>query len=133
MLNSNQWLHQHNEFVNQSQVLLQRSEECVAHLEMIADDEDAIGCLQTTLLSLTDTAARASLASIAEFTAQLQHRLALLLDSNGLNAEVIRTLKHCLGLLAWQLELIDPGTGELPLDDEEQHQLLARLSRLACP
>lgn len=123
MLNSNQWLHQHDEFVNQSQALLHRSLECVAHLQMIADDEDALACLQATLLSLTDKAAGVSQDSIAGFTAQLRDRLRRLIG-NDLNAEIIETLRRCLDLLAWQLELIDPHTGELALDDEEQRALL---------
>ncbi|KQQ57245.1 hypothetical protein ASF84_08825 [Pseudomonas sp. Leaf127] len=127
MLNSNQWLHRHDQFVTQSQALLHRLHECVTHLEMIADDEDAIACLQATLLSLTEQAAGASLDAMAAFTLQLQQRLARLIDSHGLSLEAIATLRHCLGLLAWQLELIDPHTGELPLDDDDQHRLLARL------
>ncbi|GAB7529803.1 hypothetical protein PS3A_22140 [Pseudomonas sp. 3A(2025)] len=127
MLNSNQWLHQHDEFVSQSQALLQRSQECVAHLQMIADDEDALACLQTTLLTLTDKAADASQNNIAGFTAQLREGLRRRLNDNRLNVETIDTLGRCLDLLAWQLELIDPHTGELALDDEEQHALLNTL------
>lgn len=126
MLNSNQWLHRHNEFVNQSQALLQRSEECVAHLQMFADDEDAIAGLQAALLSLADQSARVSQDNIAEFTGQLLDRLGPRLKRNGLDAEAIETLRQCLDLIAWQLELIDPYTGELALDDEEQHALLNR-------
>lgn len=127
MLNSNQWLHRYNEFVDQSRALLHRAQECVAHLEMIADDEDAIACLQASLLNLADKATGASQGTIAGFTGQLQHRLGLQLNDNGLNARAIDTLRQCLDLLAWQLELIDPYTGELALDDEEQCVLLDRL------
>lgn len=127
MLNSNHWLHRHNEFVDQSQALLQRAQECMAHLQMIANDEDAIECLQASLLSLADRAADASQDHIARFSKQLQQRLRLQLTGNGLNARAIDALRQCLDLLAWQLELIDPYTGELALDDEEQHMLLNRL------
>ena len=131
MLNSNQWLHRHDLFLSQSQTLLQRSEDCVAHLEMITDDEDAITCLQATLLGLTEKAAGASLGDMAAFIDQLRQRLAQLVKANGLGLEAIGALRHCLGLLAWQLELVDPHTGELPQDDDDQQHLLARLADLA--
>lgn len=129
MLNSDQWQHRHQAFINESQGLMQRCEDCMAHLEMIADDDDAIACLQASLLSLSAGAANAALGGIAEFTGQLQRQLDQ--TPRRLSLEAWQTLRQCLGLLAWQLELIDRKTGTLALDDHEQKQLLERLRQVS--
>lgn len=130
MLTSNEWQQRHDKVLDECLTLLDRCEDCLAHLEMIADDKDALSGLQTTLGSLTDKALGAALHSTAGFASQLQHQL-LSLGDGQLRHETLRTLKDCLGLLAWQLELIDPQTGELAMDDSEQLDLLARLTCLA--
>ena len=132
MLNSNEWQQRHDKVLDECLALLDRSQDCLAHLEMIADDKDALKGLQTTLRSLTEKAVGAALHSTAAFARQLQEQL----ESHGdglLQHEALRTLKDCLGLLAWQLELIDPRTGELTMDDSEQHELLTRLAGLTRP
>ncbi|BAP46191.1 hypothetical protein NJC40_17315 [Pseudomonas sp. 21LCFQ02] len=127
MLNSNQWQQRHDQVLDECLRLLDRSEDCLAHLEMIANDKDAIKGLQSTLRSLTEKAVGAALHSTASFAGQLQQQLEGLGD-DMLQHEALRTLRDCLGLLAWQLELIDPQTGELGMDDSEQHELLNRLA-----
>lgn len=129
MLNSNEWQQQHDKVLDECLVLLDRSEDCLAHLEMIADDKDALKGLQTTLRSLTEKALGAALHHTAAFASQLQRQLEDLGDGH-LQHETLGILKECLGLLAWQLELIDRRTGELAMDDSEQHQLLERLAKL---
>lgn len=129
MLNSNEWQQRHDKVLDECLALLDRSEDCLAHLEMIADDKDALKGLQTTLRSLTEKAVGAALDSTATFASQLQQQLESLGDGL-LQHETLRTLRDCLGLLAWQLELIDLRTGELAMDDSEQHELLERLADL---
>ncbi|MFJ4143679.1 hypothetical protein [Pseudomonas sp. NPDC089734] len=132
MLNGNEWQQEHDQFLTESLTLLYKSEECLLHLEMISDDEDAIECLQTTLLKLTHEADRASVECIADFSRQLRCRLTEVRQETGLSPEALNTLKSCLALMSWQLELIDPRTGELLLDSEEQQELLEKLANMAC-
>lgn len=130
MLNSNEWQQQHDKALDECLALLDRSEDCLAHLEMIADDKDALIGLQTTLRSLNEKAFGAALHSTADFASQLQRQLESLGDGL-LQHETLRTLKDCLGLLAWQLELIDMRTGEQAMDDSEQQELIGRLAELS--
>ncbi|WP_443690058.1 hypothetical protein, partial [Pandoraea sputorum] len=74
-----------------------------------------------------EKAVGAALHSTASFAGQLQQQLEGLGD-DMLQHEALRTLRDCLGLLAWQLELIDTQTGELGMHDSEQHELLNRLA-----
>ncbi|MCQ9394051.1 hypothetical protein NRB14_20840 [Pseudomonas viridiflava] len=134
MLSSNDWQQKHEQFLAESQALLYKSEECLSHLELIGDDEDAVNCLLASLLTLTNKADDASVQCIADFT----RRLRCLLDNadpvTGLSQETLATVKSCLALISWQLEFLDPHTGELVMDNEEQQELLGRLAALsACP
>ncbi|GFM81646.1 hypothetical protein PSCICN_23380 [Pseudomonas cichorii] len=131
MLNSNEWQHRHDQFLEDSLALLYKSEECVSHLEMIVDDEDAIESLLTNLLKLSHEAQNASIECLADFSRQLRQWLTEARQCEGFSQEVLNTLKSCLALMSWQLELIDPQTGELPLDSEEQQELLAKLADIS--
>lgn len=131
MLNSNEWQQKHDQFLSDSQSLLYKSEECLSHLEMIRDDEDAIEGLLTNLLKLSLEAQSASIESLADFSRKLQQWLTEACQYTGFSPEVLHTLKSCLELMSWQLELIDPNTGELLMDCEEQQALLAKLSEIS--
>lgn len=124
MLNGNDWHATHGEFLDESQRLLHTCQECVAHLELISGDEDAVRCLLGTLRKLSENADSAHVPCTAEFTRALRTVVA----EASLTAEALQTLEHCLTLLAWQLELIDLRTGQLPLDDSEQRELLDRFA-----
>lgn len=126
MLNSQDWPLQYDSFMFESQTLLNRCEECLAHLEMIGDDEDAVLGLQTSLQRLGDHARQASAPAMAALAEQL-HGCLDAAHGGCLGGEARSIVRSCLALLAWQLELIDPGTGELPMDDGEQQELLERL------
>lgn len=131
MLNSNDWQGTCGQFIVDSQALLYKLEECISHLELIGDDEDAVTCLIATFGKLDTQAREAGVGSIETFCG----RLASVLSAHGtgqpLANEALTILKNCLTLVAWQLELIDPRTGELPLDSDEQQELLDGLAR-AC-
>lgn len=124
MLNGNDWHATHGEFLDESQRLLHTCQECVAHLELISGDEDAVSCLLGSLRKLSESADIAHIPCTAEFTRALR----IVIAEARLSAEALQTLEHCLTLLAWQLELIDLRTGQLPLDDSEQRELLDRFA-----
>ena len=129
MLNSNDWHETYDSFLIESQALLHKSEECLSHLELIGDDEDAVACLLATLEKLSHLADQASVECIADFSRQLGR----LLKANGIgSADALPTLRSCMTLMSWQLELIDPRTGDLPMDNDEQQELLDRLAAICC-
>ena len=128
MLNSNDWHDTHGQFLIDSQALLYKSEECLSHLELIGEDEDAIYCLQATLGTLSDQAGQASVDPIADFSRQLARVLRLNGAGTALTPEALLILKNCLTLMSWQIELIDLRTGELPMDGDEKQELLERLA-----
>ena len=131
MLSSNEWQQKHEQFLAESQALLYKSEECLSHLELIGDDEDAVNCLLASLLTLTNKADDASVQCIADFTRRLRCLLDNADPANGLSQETLATVKSCLALVSWQLELLDPNTGELVMGNEEQQELLGRLAALS--
>ena len=128
MLNGQEWQQIHPEFFDESQGLLRICQECLAHLEMISDDADAIECLLGTLFKLSETAENALVPSTADFARQLRSLLSVTHPDISLTDDALKTLEHCLTLLAWQLELIDLRTGQLALDDSEQKELLDQLA-----
>ncbi|MEE5086471.1 hypothetical protein V2J74_17085 [Pseudomonas alliivorans] len=131
MLSSNDWQQKHEQFLAESQALLYKSEECLLHLELIGGDEDAVDCLLASLLTLTHKADDASVQCIADFTRRLRSLLDDADPVTGLSQETLATVKSCLALISWQLEFLDPNTGELMMDNEEQQELLGRLASLA--
>jgi hypothetical protein len=124
MLNDTSWQDAHAHFLEESQMLLSKCQECVAHLELISDDKDAVDCLLGTLFKLSETAENALIPCTAQFARQLRAVLCVAYPKVSLTDEALKTLEHCLTLLAWQLELIDPQSGQLLLDDSEQTELL---------
>lgn len=128
MLNGKEWQQIHPEFLDESQGLLNTCQECLAHLEMISNDKDAVECLLSTLFKLSETADNALIRSTAEFARQLRSMLSEARPDISLTDDALQTLEHCLTLVAWQLELIDLRTGQLLLDDSEQRELLDQLA-----
>ncbi len=128
MLNSNEWHQLHGEFLSDAQVLLKRSEECLAHLELISDDKDAIGCLLETLHKIAGEADKAGVTPVGNFARQLRYLLYFAHAAARIQPKTLLCLKSCFTLLAWQIELIDPYTGQLLLDEQEQQELLEHFS-----
>lgn len=124
MLNGNEWHQLHSEFLSDAQALLARSEECLAHLELISDDKDAIECLLDSLQKIAGEADRAQIKPVAGFARQLRYLLYFAHAAARIQPMTLLSLKGCFSLLAWQIELIDPASGELLLDDHEQRELL---------
>jgi hypothetical protein len=122
--NGNEWHHVNGDFLSDTQHLITRADECVSHLELISDDKDAIECLLGTLQQIAGKADSASVRPIAGFARQLRYLLYFASAAVRLQPKALLTLRQCLSLLSWQVELVDPSTGLLPLDDGEQQELL---------
>ncbi|AXM95708.1 Hpt domain-containing protein [Pseudomonas plecoglossicida] len=116
------------EFLLDAQVLLTQSQECLQHLELIANDPDACHCLEHTLDTLARRASGLNLSEVAQYADALQQLLSPACRNMRLHPEALPALEACLTLLAWQLELLDVRTGRLALDTSEQAALLAELA-----
>ncbi|MHC6224854.1 histidine kinase [Pseudomonas sp. X10] len=116
------------DFLVDAQVLLTQSQECLQHLELIGNDPDACHCLNATLGTLAQRASTLGLIEVADYAGGLQALLNPAGLQQQLHADALPALEACLTLLAWQLELIDPLTGRLSLDTEEQTLLLTDLA-----
>ena len=127
MLNGTHWQHKHAQALCNAQRQLNRCQECLNHLEMIADDGDAMSCLLSSLGKLSEIADSALLGCTASFCRALQTQVDAAPARTHLDASTLHTLGRCLTLVAWQLELVDPRTGQLLLDESEQKQLLEKL------
>lgn len=116
------------DFLLDAQVLLTQSQECLQHLELIANDPDACHCLNNTLDTLARRASGLGLLEVAHYTCALQQLLAPACHQLHLHSKALPALAACLTLLAWQLELVDRQTGRLTLDTCEQITLLGELA-----
>jgi len=123
----NEWYHL-PEFLVEAEMLLAKSEECLSHLHLIRNDQDAILCMLGILLKLSEKADARSIRALAEFSLQVHGILKRAQDQMDLNDQLLIALKDCLTLMAWQLELIDPVSGQLGLDQSEQAALVAALA-----
>ncbi|GGU56547.1 hypothetical protein GCM10009504_11810 [Pseudomonas laurentiana] len=121
------------DFLIDAEVLLTKTQECLLHLELIGNDPDAIDCMVDTLGSLANRALTHDQPEIADFCLQLRLLLEPERDRNRLHGEALDVLSDCLTLLSWQLELIDPQTGLLSLDNQEQLELIGNLTTTLGP
>lgn len=128
MLNGNEWHQLQGEFLGDTQTLMHRADECLSHLELISDDRDAMECLLATLQQLAGKADDAGIPTICGFARQIRYLLYFTSAAGNMAPEALLSLRRCLSLLSWQLELIDPTTGLLPLDESEQHDLLEQFA-----
>ena len=124
MLNGNEWQHLHGDFLCDTPVLLNRADECLSHLELISDDKDAVECLLVTLQQIAGKADAAGVSGVAGFARQLRYLLYFAGAAGRLPPKSLLSLRQCLALLSWQVELVDPLTGLLLLDEAEQQELL---------
>jgi hypothetical protein len=124
MRNGNEWLRLHAGFLSDSRTLMCRAGDCLDHLALISDDRDAMEGLLTALQQLAGQAFIHGIETLYEFAQELSGLISLATAAGHLHPAARLTLEHCLALMGWQLELIDPHTGSLPLDDSEQRALL---------
>lgn len=124
MRNGNEWLRLHAGFLSDSHKLMCRAGDCLEHLAMISDDPDAMEGLLTALKQLAAQAFTHGIETLYEFAQELSGLISLATAAGHLHPAARLTLEHCMALMGWQLELIDPHTGSLALDDSEQRSLL---------
>ncbi|WP_339543876.1 hypothetical protein [Pseudomonas sp. RA_35y_Pfl2_P32] len=133
LIERNNWNPRLPEFLIEAETLLAKSEECLAHLQLIKNDPDAIHCLLGTLLTLANRADVLALGAICAFARSIHAVLSRGQGQIELHDQALGTLKACLTLIAWQLELVDLHTGELRLDSTEQASLLeAFVAQIDC-
>jgi len=129
MMNSaKEWQTALPEFLMEAEMLLIKSQECLNHLHLIRNDNDAIDCMKASLAKLAEKADSLALQAISEFSRHLQHLIANAQSPMQLHDDALDALHDCLTLLAWQLELVDARTGELGLDESEQTSLIATVT-----
>jgi len=116
-------------FVHDAEQLLVMADDCLAHLRLISNDADACRCLLHALSTLGKRAAAAGVEEVGAYTERLHHLLSAACRQRRLAAPVVRCAQACLTLLAWQLELLDPITRRVDLDEHEQHGLLDELAK----
>ncbi|QXI30287.1 hypothetical protein [Pseudomonas vanderleydeniana] len=116
------------EFLVEAETLQTKMQECCQHLELIRNDRDAIDCLLTALHKLGGRADVLGVRCMAKFSRHIHEVLSYAPERLNLHEGALQALQDCLTLLAWQLELIDPHTGQLGLDDSEQAELIAALA-----
>ncbi|WP_049870572.1 hypothetical protein [Pseudomonas cremoricolorata] len=115
-------------FLADARRLLATAEDCMAHLQLIDDDADACHCLQQALSALARRAALAGVDELTRYAEPLRYLLSLACQAPRLSEVLLLRTQACLDLLAWQLELLDPSTGRIDLDEQEQLRLLHDLA-----
>ncbi|MDB6443406.1 MULTISPECIES: hypothetical protein [Pseudomonas] len=118
------WSQRLPEFLTEAETLLAKSEECLSHLQLINNDKDAIDCMLSTLLKLANKADALALEAVSEFSLHIHGLLSHAQNNMDLHDQALEALKDCFTLMAWQLELVDPTTGQLSLDNSEQTSLI---------
>ncbi|MEB0047167.1 MULTISPECIES: hypothetical protein [unclassified Pseudomonas] len=117
-----------SEFLVEAETLLAKSEECLSHLQLICNDQDAIDCILSALLKLANKADVLGLKVVSDFSLHIHGLLNHAQHHASLHDEALSALKDCFTLMAWQLELTDQQTGQLNLDDGEQTALIEALA-----
>ena len=116
------------EFLIEAETLLARAQECLAHLQLIKNDADAMHCLLDTLRTLANRADILALGAVGQFADSIHSVLSHAHRQVDLHEQALDALHRCFTLMAWQLELVDMNTGVLDLDSDEQACLLENLN-----
>ncbi|WP_412460334.1 histidine kinase [Pseudomonas sp. SC11] len=116
------------EFLPDAQALLKRAQECLQHLALIGNDPDACRCLDECLHTLAQGASASGMREISCYSTVLRQLLQPSCEGCRLPSGALSALAECLDLLDWQLELVDPHTGQLHLDGTEQQLLVGALA-----
>lgn len=130
MNDGKEWQDALPEFLLEAEMLLAKSEECLSHLHLIRNDNDAIDCMKNSLRKLAEKADAMSLGTIGDFSRRLQDLINNAQSPVQLHDQALSALHDCLTLMAWQLELIDIKTGKLSLDETEQVALIETAAQL---
>ncbi len=129
MNDGKEWQDALPEFLLEAEMLLAKSEECLSHLHLIRNDNDAIDCMKKSLTKLAEKADAMTLDAIGNFSRHIQGLINNAQSPMQLHDAALAALHDCLTLLAWQLELIDIKTGKLSLDETEQTTLIESVAQ----
>lgn len=132
MLNGEQWTQLLLGFIEEASELTKQAEEYLLQLDQSPTDEEALSGLFRAMHTIKGSAGLFSLTPLVSFTHHLENLLMAVRDGAGtLSPALISVLLRCLDEVASMVALIDPQTGELPVDEEHQSQLLAILAQHA--
>jgi len=132
MLNGEQWTQLLLGFIEEASELTKQAEEYLLQLDQSPTDEEALSGLFRAMHTIKGSAGLFSLTPLVSFTHHLENLLMAVRDGAGtLTPALISVLLRCLDEIASMVALIDAQTGELPVDEEHQAQLLATLAEHA--
>lgn len=93
------WSQRLPELLIEAETLLAKSEECLSHLQLINNDKDAIDCMLSTLLKLSNKANALALEAVSEFSLHIHGLLSHAQNHMELHDQALDALKDCLTLI----------------------------------
>ena len=134
MLNGDQWSQLLRGFIDEAGDLIKQAEEYLLQLDQTPNDEDAVNGLFRAMHTLKGSAGLFSLTPLVSFTHHLESLLMSVRDSQRtLEPALVSLMLRCLDEIASMVGLIDADTGELPVDETHQNELLAALAAFGAP
>ncbi|HEA1503570.1 TPA: Hpt domain-containing protein, partial [Escherichia coli] len=134
MLNGEQWSQLLRGFIDEAGDLIKQAEEYLLQLDQTPEDEDAVNGLFRAMHTLKGSAGLFSLTPLVSFTHHLESLLMSVRDGQRkLEPALISLMLRCLDEIASMVGLIDADTGELPVDETHQNELIAALAAYGAP
>ncbi len=134
MLNGEQWSQLLRGFIDEAGDLIKQAEEYLLQLDQTPEDEDAVNGLFRAMHTLKGSAGLFSLTPLVSFTHHLESLLMSVRDSQRkLEPALVSLMLRCLDEIATMVALIDVDSGELPVDETHQNELLAALAAYGAP
>jgi two-component system chemotaxis sensor kinase CheA len=129
MFDEEQWGQLLRGFIEEGRDLAKQAEEYLLVLDQAPDDQQAINGLFRAMHTLKGSAGLFTLTPLVNFTHHLENLLMAVRDGQRqLTPPLVSLMLRCLDEISSMLELIDPDSGELPVDEAHQGQLLAALA-----
>lgn len=129
MLNGEQWSQLLLGFIEEARDLGKQAEEYLLQLDQQPEDAAAINGLFRAMHTLKGSAGLFSLTPLVSFTHHLENLLMAVRDGQRtLDPSLVSLMLRCLDEIVSMIALIDPETGELPVDEQHQTELLAALA-----
>jgi two-component system chemotaxis sensor kinase CheA len=129
MLDEDQWSQLLRGFIEEGRDLAKQAEEYLLALDQAPDDQQAVNGLFRAMHTLKGSAGLFTLTPLVNFTHHLENLLMAVRDGERqLTPALVSLMLRCLDEIASMLELIDPDSGELPVDEAHQVQLLDALA-----
>ena len=129
MFDEEQWSQLLRGFIDEGRDLAKQAEEYLLTLDQTPDDEQAVHGLFRAMHTLKGSAGLFTLTPLVNFTHHLESLLSTVRDGERrLTPPLISLMLRCLDEISSMLELIDPVSGDLPVDEAHQSQLLEALA-----